>query len=93
MRPASVTSPFSVYDEHGEWVHWRKEQPLSSLQEEIQTDRRYLIKDTKDDVCTESIPENMPYIMPIQRPQYNAVLDRFSNARKRSGAFSAWTTT
>lgn len=93
MRPASVTSPFSGHDEHGDWVHWRKDQPLSSLQEEIQTDSRYHSEAAKVDERTEPIPEPLPYIMPIQRPQYNAVLDRFSNARKRSGAFSAWTTT
>ena len=93
MRPASVTSPFSVSDEFGDWVHWRKDQPLSSLQDERKTERRCSDGDTKTDEHAEPISKPLPYIMPIQRPQYNALLDRFSNAQKRSGVFSAWTTT
>jgi len=93
MRPASVISPFSASDDFGDWVHWRKDQPLSSLQYERQTDRRYSNEDTKTDERAELTSMPLPYIMPIQRPQYNALLDRFSNARKHSGTFSTWTTT
>lgn len=92
MRPASITSPFSSHDNNDDWVHWRKDQPLSSLQGGIQTESRFSASDEKPSEHVELPPDAPPYIMPIRRPQYNAVLDRFSNARKRSGVFSAWTT-
>lgn len=90
MRPAAITSPFCAAEYSEDWVHWKKDHPLSNLQEE-QTERRY----AADDQSTpepNGVPLAPSYIMPIQRPQYNAVLDRFSNARKRSGTFTAWTT-
>lgn len=89
MRPAAITSPFCAMEYKEDWVHWKKDQPLSGLQEEKQTEHRYAENE-------QTAPEHadaastLPYIMPIQRPQYNAVLDRFSNARKQSGAFTAW---
>ena len=91
MRPASVTSPFSAVDAGSDWIQWQKDQPLLCLQNKEQTDSRYFLKAAHEIKSHQQT--GMPYIMPIQRPQYNAVLDRFSSARKRSGAFSAWTTT
>ena len=92
MRPSAVTSPFAVSESGNDWVDWRKDQPLSSLRNAIQTECRSVLDDHIDTQANGTSALHLPYNIQIKRPQYNAVLDRFSNARKRSGTFSNWQT-
>lgn len=90
MRPASVTSPFCASESSTDWVQWQKDQPISGLQESGHTDCRSEI--AQENSNKQETVDTAAYVPAIHRPQYNAVIDRFSQARKRTGAFSSWTT-
>lgn len=90
MRPVSVTSPFCASESSADWVQWQKDQPISGLQESRHTDCRSEI--VQENLNKQETFDAAAYVPVIHRPQYSAVLERFSQARKRTGAFSSWTT-
>ena len=92
MQQAAVRSPFELNETDAQWIEWRRNRPLFSLKEKEQTESRFSENSVLEKDKTAASYDAAPYTIPIHRPQYNAVLERFAAARKQSGAFSAWTT-
>lgn len=90
MRPASVTSPFCISEGCEDWVQWQKDLPITGLQESMPTDSRSEMR--QENANRQESFDAAVHIPTIHRPQYNAVLERFSQASKRTGAFSNWAT-
>ena len=90
MRPASVTSPFQTDDGGTEWIQWEKAQPICGIQ--AVTKAAEQSEAFHDDVKYPGSDDVAGSVPGIYRPQYNAVLERFSWATKHTGAFSNWTT-
>lgn len=93
MRDASTTSPFVCTETEEAWVTWTSQSPLMTLSESEQTDRRFLFTDHQ----REGIPPDVadqPDVQPvvINRPQYNAILNRINQAKQKTGAFTSWST-
>ena len=88
MKPASTTSPFSDMECNDGWIHWQKSQPVLLLQEEKHTERRYVEKPAYEQTMDKVVPTFQ--VQTIKRPQYNAVMERFSRANKQTGAFASW---
>ena len=92
MQKAAIRSPFALNEISDNWIEWRKNRPLLCLKDKEPTDGLYPVEDVQRDESKVITAGSVPYIMPVHRPQYNAVLDRFAAAKRRSGAYSVWTT-
>lgn len=91
MRTASIVSPFSIENTSEDWIIWEQSQSLTELMSDSKADDRSVITDGQ--LVTASVQsENISYIPKIQRPQYNAIIDRFTRANKMTGNFSSWAT-
>ena len=85
MSRASTTSPFLCMCDTDSWILWASKTDVLELQDELHTERRSVNDDIPlPDQTTCYVPQ------PIQRKQYNAVLDRINRASKNTGGFSSW---
>ncbi|MGN1369877.1 MAG: hypothetical protein ACI4WX_13480 [Aristaeellaceae bacterium] len=93
MGNASTTSPFMCYGTEEPWVTWTKQSSLMELIDEKQTERRSFSENKQMEVESRdtSVP-SYPQPVPINRPQYNAILNRMNQAKNKTGAFTAWNT-
>lgn len=93
MGNASTTSPFLCNGTEEPWVTWTKQSSLMELIGEKQTERRFVGENEQIEASTQntSIP-SYPQPFSINRPQYNAILNRMNQAKNKTGAFSAWNT-
>lgn len=92
MNPASTTSPFVTSAEDEPWLVWQKSTPLTTLYSNKQTDSRYAFEaDAHEEPPYQPILPSYK-TPPIQRAQYNAVLNRISQATHRTGQYSPWST-
>lgn len=92
LQTASIVSPFSQRYTTNDWIIWQQSEALNLLQLPSNTD----CKSAETDHQSHSVNhqnDNASYTpVQIQRPQYNAVLERFSRADKMKGMFSNWVT-
>lgn len=68
-----------------EWICWQQAEPLLSL-------TALTASCEHEDTEGEELAQLSPTDTVIHRPQYHAVLERFSQAKQRSGQFSSWAT-
>ncbi len=73
------------------WFLWTKKWSVFQLSDEKQTEGRF-VEGSETDKTAEMPINSHPIIPPIQRNQYNAVLNRMEAAKKHSSTFSAWNT-
>lgn len=92
MTQASTTSPFVIASEDAPWLIWQKNTPITALCSEVHTDGRS-VNEAIMNADTPYQPVHPSYrLPPIQRAQYNAVLNRISQASHRTGQYSTWST-
>ncbi len=93
MSKAAATSPFVHQDGEEPWITWSEQRTLLGLTERKQTEGRSVMENPQEEEPCDA-PIVPPYSQPvvIQRPQYNAILNRMNQARQKTGAFTSWTT-
>lgn len=90
MHDASTTSPFINFNPQDDWVTWTEQSSLMSLIDEEQTDRRYVFDSSQPCSSAPEMPEPLPQPVVINRPQYNAILNRINQAKQNTGAYTSW---
>lgn len=91
MLHACAISPFAGANEDCSWVLWERKTNVSMLQPREQTDTRSVYED--GDIVTPKSIQEVPEIspaQPIQRKQYNAILSRMDQAKRKTTSFSTW---
>lgn len=93
MSKAAATSPFVHQDDEEPWITWSEQRTLLGLTERKQTEGRSVMENPQEEEPCDA-PSVPPFPQPvvIQRPQYNAILNRMNQARQKTGAFTSWTT-
>lgn len=93
MYSASTTSPFVHCDTEEPWVTWTEQSSLLELMDKKQTDGRseYTSQGTEQRALDIPVPP-FPHPVTINRPQYNAILNRINQARQKTGTFTSWNT-
>ncbi len=86
-----MTESLFVFSHSNEepWILWQKKESVMELQEQTQTDGRYVNGEMGAAVQTVLTSER--HLQPqIKRQQYFSVLNRMNNASRRTGTFSSW---
>lgn len=93
MYSASTTSPFVHCDTEEPWVTWTEQSSLMELMDRKRTDdcSEYNNVEAKQPTPDVPIPP-FPHPVTINRPQYNAILNRMNQAKQKTGAFTSWNT-
>ncbi len=93
MRSASTTSPFVHCDTEESWVTWTEQSSLMELMDRKQTNSRPEYKNQEAEQHASDVPvPPFPHPVVINRPQYNAILNRINQAKQKTGAFTSWNT-
>lgn len=93
MYSASTTSPFVYCDTEEPWVTWTEQFSLMELMDRKQTDGRPAYKKQETEQRTPDVPvPPFPHPVTINRPQYNAILNRINQAKQKTGTFTSWNT-
>lgn len=92
MSNASTTSPFVHCDTEEPWVVWTDQSSLMELMDKKQTECRSSFEKQQEDLMADKTSPLIPQPYPINRPQYNAILNRMNIAKQKTGTFTSWNT-